>query len=358
MARRAQTYLVVLGCWVLWGLFNASRLRFVAPDLDWPTALRFGVPDALIWALLTPIPIYLVRRFPITAGSPVKLVGVHLLAAVALPPIHSAIDATLNAIRSADTWGVLFTKIFRFTFHHNVMMYAVVVGIAYYLAHQRRIRERDRHAAELRARLSEARLEALRMQLRPHFLFNVLHTISGLMDVDPGKGRKVVRQLGELLRMSLAADDVNEVPLERELRFVRLYLELERVRLGERLTVDIEAEPGTLRSAVPVLILQPLVENAVRHGIAKQTRGGHIEVRASVVGERLELVVEDDGPGMGSGTDRLGAQGVGIANTRARLRELYGDDHAFALERGAAGGLRAIVSLPRRAAGPSETLVA
>ena len=266
-----------------------------------------------------------------------------------------------NAVQNADiqAWGGLFAKIFRYTFHLNVMVYAVVVGIAYYLAHQRRARERDRRAAEMRVQLSEARLDTLRMQLRPHFLFNVLHTISGLMETDPGTGRKVVRQLGELLRMSLAADDVNEVALERELTFVRLYLELEQVRFGDRLVISIDAGPETQGCAVPVLILQPLVENAVRHGIAGSARGGRIAVRAAIAGDRLELVVEDDGPGLEPGAGEAGGRGVGIANTRARLRELYGDAHEIAFESGISGGLRVLVSIPRRqAAGPTETRVA
>lgn len=358
MIPRWQSSLVVLACWVLWGLFNTSRLRFVA-DVDWPTALRFGLPDAMIWALLTPIPVYLVRRLPFDAGRWRIGIAVHLSAAVALSLTHSALDALLSAGRepAAVSSSVLFVKITRYTFHHNVMLYAVIVGIAYYLAHQRRLHERDLHASELRARLSEARLSALRMQLRPHFLFNVLHTISGLAEIDAGKSRKVVRQLGELLRMSLVAEDVKEIPLERELRFARLYLELERTRLGDRLEVEVDVAPGTEQCAVPVLILQPLVENAVLHGIARRIGPGSIRIGSSFAGDRLELTVWNDGPEVEGRRDRNGSGGIGLTNTRARLEEMYGGDQELTLVESETG-LQVRISLPLRGVTRSTDAVA
>lgn len=320
------------------------------PGIDWPTALRYALPDALLWTLLTPIPVFVSRRFPLAARGRQLAHGlVHLAVAVMVALLLSALDALFNLLRPGEsaTFIGMFSHLVYYAFHINVLLYFTIVGIAHYLAREESLREERRRASELRAQLSEARLEALRLQLRPHFLFNVLNTISGLMPQDPQTGQRVVRRLGELLRTSLNFRGTREVPLERELELSRAYLEIEQVRFQDRLKVRIEAAEETLACAVPPFILQPLLENAVHHGMPANGSGGTVEVVTSSHNGKLELRVIDDGPGI---DEQIDEGGIGIANTRARLQELYGDDHGFRLENKVEGGLVVTLVLPRRRA--------
>jgi LytS/YehU family sensor histidine kinase len=194
--------------------------------------------------------------------------------------------------------------------------------------------------------MTEARLNALRMELHPHFLFNTLNAISGLVrrrEIDAAV--RMLARLGELLRVTLERGSVQQVPLERELSFLRLYLEIERIRFHDRLGVDFEVDPEVLDALVPTLILQPLVENAVRHGVARLSGPGRVGVRAARQDGKLILQVADTGAGFqaGNGGTRLG---VGLSNTRARLEQLYGADAAMMLDNGPAGGALVTVTLP------------
>jgi len=371
--RRWRWALISL-CWLAWGLFHTSRLRLDVPGIDWQRALVYALPDALLWTLLTPIPLYLSRRFPIDRGRRLAHAGLHLTAAVCVALAHSALDTAFNLLgrlASQSPPGILelFGHLVYYGFHSNFVLYLTIVGIAHYLTRVESLREEKRRATELRAQLSEARLEALRLQLRPHFLFNVLNTISGLMEQDPQTGQKVVRQLGELLRMSLSSRGSREITLQRELDLSRAYLEIEQVRFQDRLTTRIEAPEALMGCAVPPLILQPILENAVRHGISPLRDDGEIVVSAASQNGQLNLRVTDNGPGIepeaephrklddpaGSSAqqaDELGSghadgQGIGLANTKARLQELYGAHQALTLEPAAAGGLVVTLTLPR-----------
>ncbi len=335
-------------CWIAWGLFYAARLRLEVPDIDWQRALIYALPDAFLWMLLTPIPVFLYRRFPFSRGRRLVHTSVHLLASVAVAVMHSASDTVLNLLQEppGSNLGVvtLFQHLFSHGLHINVLLYFTIVGIAHYLARMESLREERRRASELRAQLSEARLEALRLQLRPHFLFNALNTISGLMEQDPSTGQRLVRELGELLRASLAEHGSREIPLRRELELARAYLDIEQVRFEDRLTTAIEVPDEVLDCLVPPFILQPILENAVRHGLPPEG-GGTVEVSAAQQDGKLELRVLDNGPGMAS---HEGGHGIGIANTRARLAELYGDGQDLRIEPRAEGGLAVTMTLPRR----------
>ncbi len=351
---RRRWFLVTL-CWLIWGAFHASRLRIDIPGIDWPTAFAYALPDALLWALLTPIPVYLGRRLPIQAGQVIPHGAMHLAVALLVAVVHSLADTVLNVLLALVRGAPIdFTEMFGhllfYSFHINVILYLAIVGIVQYIERAKSLQERERQASELRAQLSQARLEALRMQLRPHFLFNALHTISGLMEQDPRTGQKVVRQLGDLLRMSLSARDTPEISLEEELDFARAYLEIERARFRDRLDTRIDADADALTCGVPPFILQPIIENAVRHGIAQLQSGGRVEVSAVCRNGRLELRVSDNGPGLAAGVVEAKTEasgGIGIANTRARLRELYGQRHEFRMETGAEGGMTVTMILPR-----------
>lgn len=373
VTRRWRWALISL-CWLAWGLFHTSRLRLEVPGIDWQRAFVYALPDALLWTLLTPIPLYLTRRFPIDHGQRLAHTTLHLIAAVCVALAHSALDTAFNLLRSLagqplPTIPELFAHLVYYGFHSNFVLYLTIVGIAHYLSRVENLREEKRRATELRAQLSEARLEALRLQLRPHFLFNVLNTISGLMEQDPQTGQRVVRQLGELLRMSLSSRGSREITLQRELELSRAYLEIEQVRFQDRLTTRIEAPEELLGCAVPPLILQPILENAVRHGISPLRDDGEIVVSAANHNGWLNLRVTDNGPGIdpetepgrtfGGPTDstkqqanepdsgQAGRQGIGIANTKARLQELYGDKQTLTMASAPAGGLVVTLTLPR-----------
>jgi two-component system, LytTR family, sensor kinase len=203
-------------------------------------------------------------------------------------------------------------------------------------------------AAELEKRLVEAKLQALQMQLNPHFLFNTLHAISALMHKDVEAADRMLTRLSDLLRLALDSSDTQEVPLRDELAFLKSYLEIEQTRFGERLKVMMDIGPETSGALVPSLILQPLVENAIRHGIEPQALAGIVRLSACCEGDQLRLRVSDNGVGLRAGQPV--AEGVGLSNTRARLEQLYGGAHQFQMSNGADGGLAVDIVMPLRRA--------
>ena len=354
--RRVQQWLGITVLWLLWGLFQSSRLRLEVPNIDWPKALRFGMPDAAIWALLTPFVVFMGRRFAISATNYVRRVGFHVLCAVTLAVLHAALDTALNigAGRNPSTAWPLFQHLISHGMHWNIVIYLAIVGVVH-------VRDAERRTMELRARLSEARLDALRMQLRPHFLFNTLHTVSGLMGNDAVRGRRVISRLGDLLRAALRPREREEIALSEELDLVRAYLDIEQARFGERLQVDMEVEDDALSCTVPALVMQPLVENAVRHGVEPRAEGGVVTLRARVRGDQLEITLTDNGPGMKQAPQDIhrAESGIGLSNTRARLRELYPDRHEFDISAPVAGGTQVKVVIPaQRPARPLKTRMA
>ncbi len=339
-------WMLISGCWFVWGLFNASRLKAVIPQSTWGQALEYAMPDALIWAALTPGVLWLVSVLPVRPGNLLHRVPLHLALAVLIAVIHSLFDTLANVLLGTSlTFSQLFAKILRHTLHLNVLVYIVIASVDQSLRRYLKTQEQSRRNAELRAQLSSARLASLEAQLRPHFLFNTLHTISGLMDTDPKAGRQVVCRLSDLLRSSLRNGEQREISVERELEHARAYLEIERVRFAGRLEASVRGEPAALSCAVPNFILQPIVENAVHHGLADAA--GSVEVTAACRNGKVELQVRD------SGSDREAenpGHGVGLANTAARLRELYGDEAGIDIRRLDGGGSVVTIRLPRREA--------
>jgi len=221
------------------------------------------------------------------------------------------------------------------------------------LAHQswlyyQRSRERERQASALATELVRTRLEVLRMQLNPHFLFNTLHTITALIHERPEDADRIVARLSELLRVSLEQTDTLEVPLRQELSFLDRYLEIEQTRFQERLAVERQIESGLDNVLVPSLILQPLVENAIRHGVEPREDAGRVKIAARRLDGMLELKVSDNGPGLPEAEPAPRREGVGLSNTRSRLSHLYGANHRFELTPASGGGLEARLLIPCR----------
>jgi LytS/YehU family sensor histidine kinase len=222
--------------------------------------------------------------------------------------------------------------------------------IFYWVDAYRRWRERELAAARLAAQLTQARLQALQMQLHPHFLFNILQTIAALIRRDAEAAERMLARLGDLLRIVLDRGEQSMVPLSQELEFVRKYLEIEQIRFGERLHVDWEIAPEVLEAEVPTLILQPLVENAVKHGMAAQSKPGHLKIGAQRQRDQMLLWVQDDGPGLQRDRAR---DGLGLSNIRERLANLYGSAGSLQIAGGESkGGLKAVIELPIHIGGP------
>jgi LytS/YehU family sensor histidine kinase len=252
-------------------------------------------------------------------------------------------------------------------FHIDLLVYGAVLGTSYAVGYYTRFREREVRATQLEARLAQAELQALKMQLHPHFLFNTLNGIVGLVrDRKNSAAVEMIAGLSDLLRYTLDGAGRQEVTLREELEFLELYLGIQQKRFPDRLRVEMNVEPTALEALVPNLILQPLVENAIRHGVSRRAAGGTVGVSASREGGMLRLRVYDDGPGLrhDARADADGDEahegspstGIGLSNTRARLRQLYGDAQSFEVFDREAGGVEATLRLPfrRGAAAPQR----
>jgi len=309
---------------------------------QWLRALKFAVADWIPWVPLTPLILLLTWK--------VASLRLRWLVGLIVHPVVGLITVFLEQLAQAALIPLFIpTYFFRFsldasTILTSLLVYVVIVGLGLGLDAHRRYRERELHASQLEAQLAQARLQALKSQLHPHFLFNTLHAISTLMHRDVDAAERMMSRLSDLLRLSLETFGEQTVSLRQELDFLRRYLEIEQIRFGDRLAVDLDIEPNTLDAAVPSFILQPLVENAVRHGISPRASGGTVRLRASRGNGQLSLVVEDDGVGLprGNSTPR---EGVGLSNTRARLRQLYGEESSISLD-DAAPGLCVRLALP------------
>jgi len=338
------------------GLMSAVQAYLLTPrtgpHLAFWVLAAYNLGAWYAWATLAPLIVYLGRRFPLDGGAWRRSLPVHVVTGTAVSFVHATV-ATICvwlAIRTIEheTLGRLFRGSTFVRFHVEVLLYWAILGASLAFDYRRKLRDREVQASALAAELAQARLRALKMQLHPHFLFNTLHAITVLVDEDPAAARRMVARLGELLRHTLAATGADEVPLGAELEFLRLYLEIEETRFHDRLRVSYDVAPETLGARVPDLILQPLVENAVKHAVSARTAPVHVHVAAKRTGATLELRVEDDGPGLAPGVTR---DGIGLSTTRERLARLYGGDGRLALIPRASGrGLTARIVLPYRVA--------
>lgn len=230
----------------------------------------------------------------------------------------------------------------------TIPIYWAIVCVTWVISYYQQLRVRERHTLELEARLTQANLQTLKTQLQPHFLFNTLNTIASFVRKKPQAAEEMIGSLSEFLRMNLEAAPQHEVPLRRELEFLNLYLEIQQARFGDRLRIQKDIDPATLDATVPTLILQPLVENSVRHGIEARETGGTICIRAVRDADSLRLEVRDDSEGLKGGQLAALREGIGLSNTKARLHELYGDAHRFQIKPNPDGGLTATVEVPWR----------
>ena len=308
------------------------------------------------WILFTPLILWLGEHFPVERSSWKRNLPVHIVASTILAAIHSVMVVLSTILikpydEMTDTrpFGEMFWRRFTGEFHLELIVYGMIVGVGYAFDYYRRYRERELRATQLEAQLAQAQLQALKMQLHPHFLFNTLNGISGLIRDEKNKAAvSMIAGLSDLLRHTLENAGEQEVPLREELDFLELYLDIQQMRFSDRLEVQMEIAPETLNARVPNLILQPLVENAIRHGVARRVSSGLVAISAKRENGLLQLKVYDDGPGLQEGWRMEESSGIGLTNTRARLHQLYGTEHRFDVRNRKEGGVEATLLIPLR----------
>ncbi|HKS29179.1 MAG TPA: histidine kinase [Pyrinomonadaceae bacterium] len=354
----------VLGIWTLVGFFFASQIYFYFAGtpraVPFLTALVWQMAAVYLSAVFTFLILWLARLFRFDRRKWPRSLLFHLPASFIIASIMTAGHLTIDAYFDSNFARVVFTNFPARVFVNidkNFIVYWLIIWASHALNYYKRYRESELEASQLAAQLAEAQLQALKMQLHPHFLFNTLHSISSLLSRDTEAARRMIARLGDFLRLTLENSGAQEVSLRDELDFLRCYLDIEAIRFYDRLTVRMEIEPQTLSSRVPNLILQPIVENAIRHGIAPRSKPGLIEIRSARRGERLRLEVRDDGPGLPLelGSNRTGRRGIGLSNTQNRLRQLYGSEASFELMNDVRGGLLVILELPFHSEGKAQS---
>ena len=337
--------------WSLFAIFFASESivarAYAGRPLQISQTIMIWFICAAIWFTATPLMLHLARRFPIDRRNWLRNSLTHLLFSCAFAFVLLAMYVLITSwIGFQPSSSSLLTNLrnqYVSTFHSEVLTYWAVIGLSHAVNYYRKYREREIRASQLEAQLARAQLDALRMQLQPHFLFNTLNTISVLMKEDVQLADRLLLRLSDLLRLSLKSTENHEVTLRDELEFLRNYLEIEQTRFQDRLTVRYEIDEQAFDAQVPNLILQPLVENAIRHAVAPKPGKSTVEIRAARRNGKVELQVRDDGPGLPAVTK---GNGIGLSNTRARLDKLYGSAHTFELSPADGHGLQVTVTLP------------
>src|SRR3954463_848045 len=336
IARTVAMVATALGLWAALVVLFAAPLALTG-SASWRPAISSGRPFWALWLLFLPAVAWLSFRFPIERRRLLQNVGLHLLACLLIVLASKASFRAASRIfpaahRSARPLGPpgAFGVFLGLRAALDVLVYWSLVGVCQGIRNFRISQERERRASELEARLTSAKLQALRMQINPHFLFNTLNSIAALVYVNPRAADEMLGDLSELLRRSLDSLEEQEIPLAQELEFIGAYMSIEQKRFGERLRLEQSVPDELMKALVPALILQPLVENAVRHGIEPRRGPGLISIEAKQEDKHLHLIVRDNGRGLPPrNSDNSGRRGIGLANTQARLQGLYGKDQSF-----------------------------
>jgi signal transduction histidine kinase len=347
MASAGKRFGLVLGFWTALALLFGTQIQLINRGIlggggSWSDALAWSFSYWFAWAALAPLVVWLSRLFLREGTSFWVSLQLHLPACFLLSFAHLAV--LLFATRATHVVSEPLRAVYAVHMQWNVVIYWVLVGATHAFHYYERFRERELRASQLEAELAQAQLHRLRAQLHPHFLFNALNAISTLIETDPEAADRMLSQLAGLLRESLREDAPHEVSFRDELSFLDRYLEIEKTRFPDRLSVALDIDPAILDARVPHLLLQPLVENAIRHGIARRAGAGRIEIRAWRENGYLRLEVEDNGPGLRE--PESPGKGIGLANTRARLERLHGQKTLLTLRGLPEGGAVASVTLP------------
>lgn len=346
---------LAFGFWTLLGLSYAvsngmSRLSEGEPP-SWDRMLTWYIGGFWLWMLLVPAIAWLGR---FTASRSWRFFClVHVPAGLLIALIHVLVQASSfwelygTQMPKIHTLGQYLQVEFVNGLHLSIIVYWVILAVLRGMESRRRLRDERLRSAQLETQLAQSQLQTLRVQLQPHFLFNTLNAISALALADPMQARMMISRLSDMLRLTLEERHTQLLPLSRELEFVRNYLDIQRVRFRDRLAVHFEVSDEVLHAEVPSMILQPLVENALKHGLLEKTTHGNLYLSARREGYGLRLTVEDDGLGLPSESV---ADGIGLGNTRARLEMLFGTAASMKLLARAGGGTCAEIRMPFRPA--------
>jgi two-component system LytT family sensor kinase len=376
LKRDLRNYPLYFLIWTIIGIFffsqSLSQKFFSRDPTPWWHYLISWLVGVYLWALLMPGILWLGRRFPIERRNWVRRVALHLLLGVLVSLVQlileSAILSHLGVFPGLmNTFVTTFAFLLVIGFHTGIMTYWEVLGVQYGIGYYQNYQERKREAlrlelraSELQSQLVQAQLGVLKMQLQPHFLFNTLNAIMVLVRQQRSKeAEQTLAHLSDLLRCVLEDVEAQEVPLRRELEYLQLYLSIEQVRFQDRLRVEISADPAILDAALPQMVLQPVVENAIRHGVGKSAAAGRVKISAVRSNDTLELRVQDDGPGFSSeGPIGKRSTGIGLTNTQARLKQLYGEEARLTTGNGEPRGAVVTITIPYHAVpGTFETEV-
>jgi sensor histidine kinase YesM len=356
--------------WLFWtamGLSNSAGAvvdhRRLDPEHPAWHSIVLEMSSLYTIGLLCPLVVYLTRRYPFTSHTWIRVFCMHLAAMVPFSLAHTTIMVAIRKVVYAlagqtYAYGSGFLASSVYEFYKDVETYWVLVLIGVGIHYYYRYRERELQALNLQARLAEARLENLRGQLHPHFLFNTLNMISSKMYEDVADADRMMTRLAELLRWALESARQQEVPLAEELRALRLYLDIMQARFQDSVEVRMYVDETAQLALAPALMLQPLVENAFRHGLTGRAGTGQIEVEAVHRAGRLRLSVRDNGSGSRLSRAEMMSRGFGVSNTARRLEQLYGADHRFDLKNREQGGFEAVIEIPYRTASTTGGTIA
>jgi len=333
----------VIGC--IFALPNISTAN------GWHMPLLGSLALWWSWGLLAPLIVAVDLRLPFTETQLAKRIAAHLLLSLFFTSLLVYVLLADRALLGLGRWSALrdpqaFPNALRGMFLWSWLIYWVIVGAWQAYQYYRRYLSSELRRERLERQFSEARLNALRMQLDPHFLFNALNTISSQLERDPRLAREMIEHLGDLLRLSLDSKDRQEVPLAEEMAFLAHYLAIQKIRFGDNLRIEISVAPDVKYASVPSLFVQPLVENAIRHGISRRASGGKITVSAVKLGDQLDVRVLDDGVGLPPGWNLDASSGLGLSVTRERIAGLHNGLSHFSVFNRAEGGTEVKILLP------------
>ncbi|MFN2392289.1 MAG: sensor histidine kinase [Pyrinomonadaceae bacterium] len=353
-----QRILIFSAGWILLAFLYSGTVYFSQVRRDhpigWKNVFLWQAP-IYIWAILLPLIVFFAKRFRFEQRNWWRLLPAHFVAVIVFLLLHVAIYVSFLIIVNpafVAKEGGFFALTFTLTIRNWIVdlpTYCFLLSSIYIVDFYRRFQAEQLKSSELKAALATSQLNALKMQIHPHFLFNTLNSISALMHKDVKAADKMVARLGDFLRMTLESSGDREVSLKQEMDFVGHYLEIESVRFQDRLVVKMNIDPETLAARVPNLILQPIVENAIKHGISQQESVESLIISSKRHGDRLQIRIEDSGPGLqpsnenGKGSRNVG---IGLANTRARLAHLYAENYRFEIKNAVPHGLIVTLEIP------------
>ena len=326
------------------------------PTTNWATLVFLNATYWYVWALFTPSIVWISQHFRFERQGLVRALLVHVPSVAVFSFAHIAVMTGAQwwlASSHAYSWWAEVKRSALMNFDWEMMTYWAIAGLSHAVLYYRESRDRALRASQLETELVEARMAALQHQLQPHFLFNTLHAISSLMHKDVHAADRTLMRLSDLLRMTLENLGHHENTLKAELDFLAKYLEIEQTRFADRLVVRFDIEPEALDALLPTLLLQPLVENAIKHGISKKAGPGHIDIRARQEHDKLWIEVRDDGRGLSDSALAALQKGIGVSTTRARLQHRFGADFRFEFHR-LEQGVAVVVAVPWRTARPVD----